>query len=60
VSASWTTYTLTLQWEAGDWRLASVTSVDGPIPLDTGSGTPSSVNDFSTADRSFDAPPYIG
>lgn len=59
VSASWTTYTLTIQWEDGDWRLATVNAVDGPTPLDTGGDTPSSVDDFRTADRAFDAPPYI-
>jgi hypothetical protein len=60
VSASWTTYTLTVQWQDGDWRLATVNSVAGPTPLDTGGSDPSSVSDFRTADRAFDAPPYIG
>ncbi|WSB84170.1 hypothetical protein OHA60_10550 [Streptomyces cellulosae] len=59
VSASWTTYTLTLQWQKGDWKLSSVTSVNGPTPVSTGS-EPISVNDFRTADEEFDAPPYIG
>lgn len=60
VSASWTTYTLTLQWQDGDWKLASVNSVNGPTPLDTGSDHPSSVDDFRTADQEFHAPPYVG
>lgn len=60
VSASWTTYTLTLQWQSGDWKLASITSVNGPTPLDTGSDSPSSVDEFRTADREFNAPPYAG
>lgn len=60
VSASWTTYTLTVQWQDGDWRLATVNSVTGPTPLDTGGDDPSSVDEFRTADRAFDAPPYIG
>ncbi len=59
VSSSWTTYTLTLQWQDGDWKLASVNSVNGPTPVSTGS-EPSSVDDFRTADRDFDAPPYVG
>ncbi|MEV5434451.1 hypothetical protein AB0K80_00205 [Streptomyces sp. NPDC052682] len=59
VSASWTTCTLTLEWERGDWKLASVTSVNGPTPVSTGSD-PSSVHEFRTADQEFDAPPYIG
>jgi hypothetical protein len=60
VSASWTTYTLTLQWQAGDWKLSAITSVNGPTPLDAGSDNPSSIDDFRTADREFHAPPYVG
>jgi uncharacterized protein YaaQ len=60
VSASWATYTLTLQRESSDWKLVSVTSAAGPTPLDTGSGSPTSVDDFGTANSSFDAPPYVG
>ncbi|WP_416969392.1 hypothetical protein [Streptomyces sp. 4F14] len=60
VSASWTTYTLTLQWQSRDWKLSAVTSVDGPTPLDTGSDSPTGVDEFRTADREFNAPPYVG
>lgn len=60
VSASWTTYTLTLQWQSADWKLASITSVNGPTPLDAGSDDPTSVDEFRTADREFNAPPYAG
>ena len=60
VSASWTTYTLTLQWQSGDWKLASINSVNGPTPLDAGSDDPTSVDEFRTADREFNAPPYAG
>ncbi|WP_445517314.1 hypothetical protein [Streptomyces sp. NEAU-174] len=60
VSASWTTYTLTLQWESGDWKLASIASVNGPTPLETGSDEPTSVDEFRSADRQFNAPPYAG
>ncbi|HEY8980569.1 MAG TPA: hypothetical protein VIU15_13395 [Streptomyces sp.] len=59
VSASWTTYTLTLQWE-GDWKISAITSVNGPTPLEAGSDSPTSVDEFRTADREFDAPPYVG
>ncbi|MBY8887263.1 hypothetical protein K7472_20805 [Streptomyces sp. PTM05] len=59
VSSSWTTYTLTLQWQDGDWKLASVNSVNGPTPVSTGSD-PSSVDDFRTLNGEFDAPPYVG
>ncbi|MFC1435346.1 hypothetical protein ACEZDB_32370 [Streptacidiphilus sp. N1-3] len=60
VSASWTTYTLTLQWENTDWKLATLSSVDGPTPLDTGTDNPSSVGDFRTANEQFKEPPYVG
>ncbi|WP_223125488.1 hypothetical protein [Streptomyces sp. TRM68367] len=60
VSASWTTYTLTLQWQSGDWKLSAITSVNGPTPLDAGSDSPTSVDEFRTADREFNAPPYVG
>lgn len=60
VSASWVTYTMTLQWQAGDWKLSSVNSVNGPTPLDTGSDNPTSVDEFRIADREFNAPPYAG
>ncbi|MCG7202344.1 hypothetical protein [Streptomyces arenae] len=60
VSASWTTYTLTLQWQSGDWKLSAITSVNGPTPLDAGSDSPTSVDEFRAADREFNAPPYVG
>jgi hypothetical protein len=60
VSASWSTYTLTLQWQDGDWKLASVSSAPGPTPLETGGQVPSSVEEFRHADEEFDAPPYVG
>jgi hypothetical protein len=59
VSASWTTYTFTLQWQAGDWKIAAIESVDGPTPLQTNDGSPSSVDTFATMDGEFDAPPYV-
>ncbi|RPE39069.1 hypothetical protein EDD90_2025 [Streptomyces sp. Ag109_O5-1] len=60
VSASWTTYTLTLEWQSNDWKLNAITSVNGPTPLDAGSDSPTSVDEFRTADREFNAPPYVG
>ncbi|MGW7295378.1 hypothetical protein ACWGIB_23670 [Streptomyces xiamenensis] len=59
VSASWNTYTLTLQWQQDDWKLAAVSSEPGPTPLASGGGTPSTVDDFRRADKEFDAPPYL-
>ncbi|MGW6454751.1 hypothetical protein ACWF94_02285 [Streptomyces sp. NPDC055078] len=60
VAASWTTYTLTLQWQNSDWKLTAVSSVDGPTPLDDGGNEPSSVEEFRRADGDFHAPPYAG
>ncbi|MEO3753583.1 hypothetical protein [Streptomyces sp. B6B3] len=60
VSASWSTYTLTLQWQNDDWKLAAISSAAGPTPLDTGSAVPSSVAEFRSADEAFDAPPFVG
>ncbi len=60
VSASWSTYTLTLQWQDDDWKLAALSSIPGPTPLDVGSSVPSSVEDFRSADEAFDAPPFVG
>jgi hypothetical protein len=60
VTASWVTYTLTLQWQDRDWKLTAITSVPGPTPLETGGNTPSSVDDFNSADKEFNAPPFIG
>ncbi|WP_240796300.1 hypothetical protein [Streptomyces sp. RFCAC02] len=60
VSASWTTYTLTLQWQADDWKLAAVNSANGPTPLDSRGAIPSTVEEFRIADRMFHAPPFVG
>jgi hypothetical protein len=60
VTASWVTYTLTLQWEGGDWKLSAVTSTPGPTPLQSDANTPSSVSDFRTADKEFHEPPFVG
>ena len=60
VSSSWTTSTLTLQWQAGDWKLAAVNSANGPTPLDSRGTIPSTVDEFRIADRMFHAPPFVG
>jgi hypothetical protein len=60
VSASWETYTLTLRWQQGDWKLSTVTSSTGPTPLQMGDETPSPIFEFRRADEEFDAPPYAG
>ena len=41
VTETWSTVTLTLNWTSGDWKWASFTSADGPVPVG-GSQTASS------------------
>ncbi|MGW2106335.1 hypothetical protein [Streptomyces sp. NPDC001948] len=60
VSASWTTYTLTLQWQRGDWKLADISQSAGPTPLQTTDRAPDSVDTFQKMDEEFNAPPYVG
>lgn len=60
VSASWDTYTLTLQWQDGDWKLSAISAAAGPTPLEQSDNTPSSVSDFALANKEFHAPPYVG
>ncbi|MFD0501473.1 hypothetical protein [Streptomyces rhizosphaericus] len=60
VSASWSTYTLTLQWQKSDWKLAVISQEGGPTPLQTSDAAPDSVRTFEKMERDFHAPPYIG
>uniref|UniRef100_UPI002F91291E hypothetical protein n=1 Tax=Kitasatospora sp. NBC_01519 TaxID=2903576 RepID=UPI002F91291E len=60
VSASWSTYTLVLVWQNGDWKVSSITAVNGPTPLQTTGQKPTPVDVFSATNRDFDAPPYVG
>ncbi|MFF2619741.1 hypothetical protein [Kitasatospora sp. NPDC058046] len=60
VSASWSTYTLVLIWQNGDWKVSSITAANGPTPLQTTGQKPTPVDVFSSTNRDFDAPPYVG
>ncbi|MEU9127826.1 hypothetical protein AB0D08_06880 [Kitasatospora sp. NPDC048540] len=60
VSASWTTYTLVLVWRDGDWKASSITVTPGPTPLQSTGQQPTSTDVFSSMDKDFDAPPYVG
>ncbi|MBM9623953.1 hypothetical protein ACFQ60_03800 [Streptomyces zhihengii] len=60
VAAAWTTYTLILQWQNGDWKIATISHADGPTPLVTGDSAPSATVDMQQANREFDAPRYAG
>lgn len=44
--STWTTVTLTLDWERDDWRLASERSIDGPTPDQSVDEAPISVEEF--------------
>lgn len=59
VSANWSTYTLTLQWQQGDWKVADISQSAGPTPLQTSDATPDSVDTFRKMDEEFNAPPYV-
>ncbi|MEV7929668.1 hypothetical protein [Kitasatospora sp. NPDC088779] len=60
VSASWTTYTIALVWHDGDWKASSISVTPGPTPLQSTGQQPTSVDVFSSTDKDFDAPPYVG
>ncbi|WP_234355883.1 hypothetical protein [Kitasatospora aureofaciens] len=60
VSASWTTYTLVMVWQNGDWKVSSISGSAGPTPLQTTGQKPTSVDVFASTNKEFDAPPYVG
>lgn len=60
VSATWSTYTLILQWQDGDWKVATIDQADGPTPLVAADSAPSSVSEIRLVNEEFDAPRYAG
>jgi hypothetical protein len=60
VSATWSTYTVILQWQNGDWKVDTISQQDGPTPLVAQDSTPSSTSDMRQANGEFDAPRYAG
>jgi hypothetical protein len=60
VSATWSTYTLILQWQGGDWKITTISQADGPTPLVASDSTPSSTSEMRLANEEFDAPRYAG
>lgn len=60
VSATWSTYTLILQWQSGDWKAAAIKRSDGPTPLVATDSVPSSTGVMQSANSEFEAPPYAG
>ena len=51
VSNAWSTFTITLSWINGDWRLSAFTQTDGPTPVST--QTASSSDDLQKAAKQF-------
>ncbi|MFE8941148.1 hypothetical protein ACFYNX_27200 [Streptomyces sp. NPDC007872] len=60
VAATWSTYTVILQWQSGDWKVATISQADGPTPMVTGDSAPSATADMRLANKEFDAPRYAG
>jgi hypothetical protein len=57
-SGSYTTYVLTLTWQHGDWRIASIASQPGPVPNPSSNQSPSSQQDWQQS-GSFNPPPPV-
>lgn len=60
VSGTYSTYTLILQWEDGDWKVATIDQADGPTPLVAPDQSASSTEEMGLADKDFEAPRYAG
>ncbi|MFD6329175.1 hypothetical protein ACFWGI_06300 [Streptomyces niveus] len=60
VSGTWSTYTLILQWQDSDWKVAAIDQADGPTPLVATDQSASSTDDMRLADQEFEAPRYAG
>lgn len=60
VAGTWSTYTLILQWQAGDWKVATIDQADGPTPMVAADQSPSSSSDMRLANKEFGAPRYAG
>ncbi|WP_461031619.1 hypothetical protein [Streptomyces mayteni] len=59
VAATWTTYTVALRWQSDDWKLAGVSSVNGPTALENRGTIPSTDEELGMADRMFRVPPFV-
>ncbi|MFF8431047.1 hypothetical protein ACF07Y_39120 [Streptomyces sp. NPDC016566] len=60
VAGTWSTYTLVLQWQDGDWKVATIDQDAGPTPLVAADQAPTSTSDMRLADKEFGAPRYAG
>ncbi|WP_371591221.1 hypothetical protein [Streptomyces sp. NBC_00470] len=60
VSGTYSTYTLILQWQDGDWKVATIDQADGPTPLVPPDQSASDTDDMREANEEFGAPRYAG
>lgn len=60
VSGTYSTYTLILQWQDGDWKVATIDQADGPTPLVAPDQSASSTDEMRLANKEFGAPRYAG
>ena len=60
VSGTYSTYTLILQWQDGDWKVATIDQADGPTPLVAADQSASSTDEMQLANQEFEAPRYAG
>ncbi|MFE5406198.1 hypothetical protein ACFQ9Z_33525 [Streptomyces sp. NPDC056580] len=60
VFGSYSTYTLILQWQDGDWKVATIDQADGPTPLVAADQSASSTDEMRLANQEFEAPRYAG
>jgi hypothetical protein len=47
VEMLWRTHRLGLVWERSDWRIASISIVEGPTPVDVSAAVPSDPSEFA-------------
>lgn len=60
VSGTYSTYTLILQWQDGDWKVATIDQAEGPTPLVAADQSASSTDEMRLANKEFEAPRYAG
>ncbi|WP_440580934.1 hypothetical protein [Streptomyces sp. PT19] len=60
VSGTYATYTLILQWQEGDWKVATIDQAEGPTPLVAADQSASSTDEMRLANKDFEAPRYAG
>ncbi len=57
--ASWSTTTITLEWQGGDWRMSGYRTNAGPVPPDSASQVPSIPADLFAASPQFKGFAYV-